>query len=362
MTTNPPNEPAGAAIVEVAEAPGIPPPMSAPAPTRRSRLAQTLLLLVALLVVAAGWLAVRSARLAQEQQALAAQLAQRDQALSDAAESARAAQRRIDALEQRVSGVEAGSTGAAVVAEIQSSRTEAVLIDVERLVLLADQQLQISGSVPAAITALSAAEGRLSRLNPPQFVELRRAIARDLDRLRAVPAVDATGAAIRLDELERAVDNWPFLADPKQRPVAAPPEPAPAKGKPAPPRDAAWYAAKVRGWLAQEFGDLVRIRELPPGTAAPVDPPAQQFVRERLRLRLLQARQALVARDERLYRADLSAAVELVERNLDVHQAAVAAALGQLRTLQSMQIAPETPRVDASLAALRNARTSAGLH
>ena len=61
------------------------------------------------------------------------------------------------------------------------------------MLLLAGQQLQLAGNVPSALAALQLADAKLQRLDRPQFVPLRRALARDMDRLKAVPFVDVAG-------------------------------------------------------------------------------------------------------------------------------------------------------------------------
>ena len=62
------------------------------------------------------------------------------------------------------------------------------------MLLVASQQLQLAGNVPSALTALQLADAKLQRLDRPQFVPLRRALSRDMDRLKAVPYVDVDRA------------------------------------------------------------------------------------------------------------------------------------------------------------------------
>ena len=42
-------------------------------------------------------------------------------------------------------------------------------------------------------------------------------LARDIERLKAAPAVDFTGMALKLDQLASSVDSWPLLAAVTQR-------------------------------------------------------------------------------------------------------------------------------------------------
>jgi uroporphyrin-3 C-methyltransferase/uroporphyrinogen III methyltransferase/synthase len=240
--------------------------------------------------------------------------------------------------------------------ELSRGRDEAALIDVDRMVNLALQELQIAGNVGAALTALQTADGRLARLNRPQLTPLRRALGRDIDRLKAIAPIDITGNALRLDQLVRQVDTLPLLADPGTRlPVT---RPAPAPAPPAsPPDDRPWV--RFRAWLAREFGDLVQIREVAAPESVLLSGQQQQAVRERLRLRLLDARQSLLARNDRLYRADLAEAQALLARFFDVKAPATQQMLAQLKQLAGLALTLEPPSLADSLEALRAARPGA---
>jgi len=281
-----------------------------------------------------------------------------------------AARRRLEALEARLDGIEnridsfgpvGGPAGAA---EIARARDEVLLLEIERLVSYANQELQLAGSVPAALAALQAADARASRLQRPQPA-LRRALAADLERLRLLPTVDSAGVALRLDQIAQGLDGWILLADPTQRLASAEPARATergpraaADGKPragggAPAATAADPGARVRAWVSAEFGDLVRIRQAATPESLLLEPAQAALVRERLRVRLLTARQAVLARNERLFRPELAESLALTERYFDVRQPAVAAAVAQLRQLGATAVAFEPPASLDTVAALR---------
>jgi len=289
-------------------------------------------------------------------------------------------------LETRVAAAESSAAQAAgLVAAVdpQRIRDEAAVLEIERLIGFAQQELQIGGSVAAAVAALQAADQRLARLQRPQLLPLRRAVTADLDRLRALPVVDIAGASLRLDQLARGVDNWTLLADPSQ--ALAVPEPARGRGgdarpvsegrastmaargekgeRPAEraggkaqsaPSDAAGDAWRsVRAWFGSEFGDLVRIRQVAGADVLLIDPARIGLLREQIKLRLLTARQALLTRNERLFRPELSEVAGLIERYVDMRQPAVVAALAELRTLSALPLGFEVPVALDSVAAMR---------
>lgn len=243
--------------------------------------------------------------------------------------------------------------------DVRRSRDELLLIEVERLLNAAASELQRSGQVGAALRIVQAADDRLARADGAATVlTVRRALARDMERLQALPSLDVTGIALRLDEAAVGVEAWPMLADPT----------TPLAGKSAVPQKSAQGAAQAKGeeagywaqtrrWLSQEFGDLVRIREAPTPEAVSLSASGQQLVRHQIRLRLLDARHALIARNEKLYRADLLAAHALVRRYFDIQSPGPAAAVILLDKLANSTSSIEAPNVtlSESMGAIQNA-------
>src|SRR2546422_343413 len=86
----------------------------------------------------------------------------------------------------------------------------------------------------------------------------------------------------------------------------------------------------------------------------PLLPPTQAyFLRENLRLRLLNARLSLLMRDEAGYREDMRAAQAWVRRYFDTRSKQTADALAQLKTLSSALLSFEMPSISESLEAVR---------
>lgn len=280
-------------------------------------------------------------------------------ALAESTRSAADARNRIARLEDEIERVkEQRAAVDQLYLELTRGRDDAALIEVDRLVTLAAQELQVTGNVAAALAALQSADARLARLERPQLVNLRRAIGRDIERLRAVPAVDLTGIALKLDQIAQGSDAWPLLAEPTARPVRAAETKAAAekKGGEAAAND---FATRLRAWFAREFGDLVRIREVDTPEALLLSTAQQQLVRHQLRLRLLDARLALLARNDRLFRADLAEAQALLARYFDTKHPAAANAAVQLRQIAGTTLSVELPALNDSLGALRALRPAA---
>src|SRR5476649_1097414 len=99
--------------------------------------------------------------------------------------------------------------------DLSKNRDEWALTEIEQVLSTASQQLQLAGNVPGALIALENADRSLSRSDKPQFITIRRAIAKDTEKLKSLPSLDTTGIALRLDSLISEVDSMPLLSDEK---------------------------------------------------------------------------------------------------------------------------------------------------
>ena len=131
-----------------------------------------------------------------------------------AQEALRDAQAKIGALEDRLAESQNQQVALeALYQELSRNRDEWQLAEIEQVLAIAQQQLQLSGNVRAALLALQLAESRLSRADRPQFLPVRRALSRDIERLKSLPALDVPGMSLALDRLVAAVDALPLAFD-----------------------------------------------------------------------------------------------------------------------------------------------------
>ena len=231
--------------------------------------------------------------------------------------------------------------------ELSRSRDESLLADVEQTLLVASQQLQLAGNVRSALIALQAADTRLARLERPQLAGLRKVLARDIDRLRLAPHVDVVGISVRIDNLMGTIDSLPLVTAVGPDVKASAKNAAEAEANP-------WVRFTREMW--RDMRDLVRIEKMD-RPDVPLLPPGQSyFLRENLRLRLLGARLALLAHDEKSFKADLKAARDWLTQYYDTRDKTIANTLAAVRQLHDSPISIEVPDVTASLDAVRNYR------
>jgi len=311
---------------------------------------------LALALSAWQWFETRL-RLADTQQELARRLAEIDGAGRESRLVAQQARDEVTALQARHAALEAKlqesqSQQAALenlYQELARSRDDSALAELEQGIALAAQQLQLAGNVQGATLVLQAADARLSGAARPQFIALRKAIGRDLDRLRALPQVDAPGLSLRIETVIAAIDALPFAVDARPHAEAA-------AGKDAGATTAgAWRQMASDLW--RELRTLVRIQRFDRDEPALLAPGQDYFLRENFKLRLLNARLALLARDQWTYRNELKAAHALLVRHFDARDKAVQSADATLRQLAASEVVIELPTLNDSLSAIRSFRS-----
>jgi len=241
--------------------------------------------------------------------------------------------------------------------DLSKNRDDWALSEIEQVMSTASQQLQLAGNVQGALIALQNADRSLSRSDKPQFIAIRRAIARDTEKLKAMPALDTAGVALRLDNVINQVDTLPLLSS--EKPLL--PDSAPAPGTGTGTAQAPTMGARLRAawnhWSGDMWNDvrqLVRVRSVDTPEALMLSPTQNYFVRENLKLRLLNARLALLARNETSFRDDLATAQDTLSKYFDTRARATLGAQALLRQVQGNNLAIELPDLSDSLGAVRN--------
>jgi len=116
-----------------------------------------------------------------------------------------------------------------------------------------------------------------------------------------------------------------------------------------------WQRFLADAWA--EFRQMVRIERIDHADPGLLAPQQSFFLRENLKLRLVNARLALLARDGKSFREDMRQAQAWLERYFDVRAKPVQGALEVVRTLGAANVAIEPPTLNETLVALRNFKT-----
>ncbi|MBM3117666.1 uroporphyrinogen-III C-methyltransferase [Jeongeupia naejangsanensis] len=225
------------------------------------------------------------------------------------------------------------------------NETQRVLAETEQTLAFASQQLQLAGNVDAALVGLNAIDQKLAALNRPELIALRKSINHDIDQLKTQPYLDVVGIAARLDTLVAGIDTLPLAIDGNRDPKN--------KAAPAAPQNA---LQRFGGELWHEFRQLIQIRRIDKPDAMLLTPNEAFFLRENIKLRLLDARTALLMRNETAFRADLKATNDYLKQYFDTTAMATRNTIAALDVLSRETLSLKLPDLSASLTAVRQSR------
>jgi len=266
-----------------------------------------------------------------------------------AQELAREAAARVSVFDARLSEVALQRTQLEeLMQSLSRSRDENLVVDIESAIRLAQQQAQLTGSVEPLLAALKSADQRVTRAAQPRLTPLLRAIGRDIDRIKGAAVSDTPGLLVKLDELVHLVDELVMA-----NAVATVNGIGTTK---APVADTlpSWWRHSLQVVLDEARG-LLRVSRIEQPEAALLSPEQSFFVRENFKLKLLNARLGLLARQLESSRADLVAASASLVKYFDANSRKTQVAVALLQQVQMQMKTLQLPRVDETMAALATA-------
>lgn len=358
--------------------PAAPPPALSPLPAWLPWLLALLGAAVLLCVVLAWQSLTRQQSLEQElvrrQDASQAQATEARLAAKQSADLVRDTAAKVSLLEARLAEValQRGQLEE-LIQSMSRSRDENVVGDIEAAIRVAMQQTQITGSAEPLVATLRQADERLLRYKQPRMEGVRRAVARDLERVRAVAVVDVSTLTIKLDEVVRVADELPLISGgdvavrPREERQSDPAKSQREQAQRLQREQAAaaadgrlalwWWQAReqLSSWAGLVWGEartLLRVTRIEHPEAALISPDQSFFLRENLKLRLLNARLALLSRQFDTAQSDLRDCQEMLNRYFDMRSRKVAGVAELLRQVAGQARQVSVPRPDDTLAAL----------
>lgn len=237
--------------------------------------------------------------------------------------------------------------------ELLKGRVNWLVDEIEVTLNVASQQLLLSGNVPVAISALNTIEQRLKRFDQPELIAIKKAVADDLNDLKAQGSqyLDVSSTSLKVDGLEKSVASLPLVVDSTLQPSA---------NTPAPTANDADFWTRTWDKTVGMVKGMVEIRKLESNDAMLLSPEQIYFVRANLRLRLLDARLALLQHNNEIYKKNLDEAKRTVEQYFDTQSPSTQEWLKTLNELnnQQLQIVSDTA-LSRSQTAVRNYQTQA---
>ncbi|GAB7128580.1 hypothetical protein JCM19000A_30870 [Silvimonas sp. JCM 19000] len=307
------------------------------------------------LIAAAGAFIYEQQQTAALKDHLAAQLAVQTQRANEAQAAFTASQTRLRTMEQELALLSAHDQQAQgqqatlnnLYDSLTRTETQRALADIEQTLTAASQQLQLAGGVDAALVALNSADQKLLELNKPELITVRQVLSKDIEKLKTLPSLDIVGMTAQLDSVMETLDRLPLAID--THPIVPP------GNQPATRGAVSDFGSEV--W--NELKQLIVIRRMDKPDAVLLSPDQAFFLRENIKLRLLDARSALLRHDQKSYSADLAAAQSYLQQYFDNSAANVKEVQARLKQLAQASLTLTLPTLDTSLAAVRNARAVA---
>jgi uncharacterized protein HemX len=236
--------------------------------------------------------------------------------------------------------------------DFAKSRDDAFLGQTAELIALAQQQAELTGSLSPLVSTLESSVARLKRANNPRSSMVLRAVQLDLGRLKSSVAPDIPAAAQRLDALAALVDQLQPLssAAPLQGAASATQQAASESGAPS-LRWVPWLGHWAHlAW--EQVRQLVSITKVDHPDVLLMSPTQTDYLRENLKLRVLNARLDLLSRNASGYKADMRSIDEVLRTDFNPHQARTQTAIALARQAGLIDLAAQPAANLQSLAVL----------
>jgi uroporphyrin-3 C-methyltransferase len=333
---------------------------SAPTEALTARRPLTFWVPIALAVLAVVFSGLLWEKLSRIQSQLARQSADSGQQSLEAKAWAKQAQESVKDSAARMALVESRLGEAALqrtqleelIQSLSRSRDENLVLDIESSLRLAQQQAQLTSSLEPLLGALKTSQQRLQRASNPRLISIQRAIERDLELVKSAQITDLPGMLLVLDEMVALADELPLVIE-MSRPQSN-------AGKTVEitaaltPTHLPWWQMVMDRVLVEARG-LLRVSRIDSPEAALLAPEQGFFLRENLKLKLLNARLSLLARQGDAAKSDLQAVSVSLKKYFDPGARKTQQALQLLDKAQSLSKGSPIPRLDGSLAALATA-------
>ena len=296
---------------------------------------------------------------------VAKRLQESDQAVGEARARAQQEQESLNTILTKVGALEGQinkSEGHALALEalyqqFSRSQEDRVVAEVQQAVEFAGQQLQYAGNIEMALIVLREAQQRLERNDHGQFTALRQALGADIEKLSRQDTFDMPRTAERLERLLERIDALPLAYHdevPDDSSSVKPAEEAQGEGF-------RHFIGALASDVWMGLRSLVRFERLDAKNEPVLLAPEQSaYFRENVKIRLLTARLAMLARDGHTYATDLERTRNWIERFFDTSNGDVKEVVEELRALEAMPVGVIRNELIESAAAAGRFRTRDG--
>jgi uroporphyrin-3 C-methyltransferase len=258
---------------------------------------------------------------------------------------------KVGALESQINKSESHAVALeALYQQFSRSQEDRIVAEVQQAVEFAGQQLQYAGNIEMALIVLREAQTRLERNDHGQFASLRQALKVDIEKLSHQDTFDMPRTAERLELVLEKIDTLPLIHHGEVLSDGLPVNPVKKEEK----EGIAHFIHGLAGDIWAELRSLVSFERLDTKNEPVLLAPEQSaFLRENVKIRLLTARLAMLARDGHTYAIDLERARNWIERFFDMRNKDVEAVVEDLRALEALPVGVIRNELIESAAAVR---------
>ena len=240
------------------------------------------------------------------------------------------------------------------------------LNEIDASVRLLHESMFMSANVAGSIALLDILDARIARHEAKTLLApLRAALASDREKLMAARSLDIAAIVTTLDRLVIDLDSLPQLA--LRKPMLGPTKSEQAVGAsgtasapPSTPEPTSGLSIptwqEIADRLMAKIAEVVRVRRVDDPRAILLTPEQSSLMAERLRLRLLSARLALLSRQEAIFLQDIAQAQQLLTQIFDPQDSRVLGyqqMLGQFAQLNNKVAIPVGLKASAAIEQLK---------
>ncbi|MBZ6065972.1 uroporphyrinogen-III C-methyltransferase [Aeromonas schubertii] len=226
-----------------------------------------------------------------------------------------------------------------------------LLAESEYLVRMAGRKLWLEHDLVSAVTMLANADERIKALGDPSLMPIRKAMAEDIAKLKALPTLDREGLTLKLAALSDQIDLLPMNA-------VAMPETVGQADQAVSGKLDDWQSNLKKNWV-HFTENFVTIRRRDGAVEALLSPQQEIYLRENLKTKLLQAQLAVYREQQDLYADSLEKAQRWVKQYFNQEDSATRYVLAEIDKLKDEQIQfnyPERLQTQALLEQVLNDR------
>ncbi len=229
---------------------------------------------------------------------------------------------------------------------VEGGRRHWQVVEIEQLLLIANDRLQLHHDLAGALHALNIANQRLADISEPRLLPTRKILAEEISALKAVPETDIQSMVLQITALITRAGELPLSSDlPRNfENIAVQPDTA--------PQTTTGWRRFVDKLLVAARGMLqIRQAERP---LVPLLPPDQEFfLKQNLILKLETARLSLLQRDTASFRSALDSARGWLKAFYNLSDSRVQSAVEEVTALGRQDLRWAQPDISGSLQALR---------